>query len=794
MVRGHQSIELLQQIAIACLPTLLLSVALPNRSALAQVTFDGTLGNVLPGQIPTNGNFTYEVLQNQGLTSNDGSNLFHSFSQFNLAPLESINFLADPTVLNVITRVTGGDPSDIAGTITAPANFFLINPSGISFNDNATINVEGAFVSSTSPGLFFNDGSVEFRALNPQSADDALLTIAADVGNFNTVGRVGDIAISNATLQPPDVRLGFDASIIVVNGSRLGGQDGIVIFNADDLAISDSFLVVPNGLIEATASNILINNSGLITDTIGIDPAGGIFFTAEQITVQNNSILGANTLSEGDGGLIFLDGDLILIDQNTQLQASTSGTGRSGVILLGRPGRGAVIFDNTSGALATIENGGFSINGDPDNPNFTDTNFNIFIQSNLVFLNNESQLQTLVREGAGGSAGWIGIIAEDVIISNNSIIFSIVEAEAVAGSIAGAVALDVENNVVFDNNSGITTSILTDGVAGVVVIDARGDVLLSNNSGIISTVEAGVTATTNPNFAGAIAVDAGRLGLTDGSFIETTNRGVGAGGNIDIVADVVAVNDVSFISAEAEDGIAGNLDFRSQFISLSGGSNISTESQVGAGGNMDFDVTNAIFAAPARDSNIRSDAPEGAGGDITFNSSLFLRNIAPREQDLIFSNDITASGSLESGIIGFQSGTQDLNPVQEQVTLPTDLIDASRLIAQGCAAGNLTAAQEIGELIVTGRGGVPPSLSEQVSDAGITPDLVETGNLEAIAPTPAIAQVEQPDIARIAEDVPIYQEAQGWVYGTDGEVILTAAAPTVVPLPVGWIVLGCDDV
>ena len=105
--------------------------ALPFHNSHAQVvtsiTADGTLGT----QITSNGN-----VQNitGGTRPGDGPNLFHSFGDFSVGTGDIANFLNDsklPTN-NILSRVTGGDPSQIFGTIQTTdfgnANLFLLNP------------------------------------------------------------------------------------------------------------------------------------------------------------------------------------------------------------------------------------------------------------------------------------------------------------------------------------------------------------------------------------------------------------------------------------------------------------------------------------------------------------------------------------------------------------------------------------------------------------------------------------------------------------------------------------------
>ena len=94
-----------------------------------------------------------------------GSNLFHSFSQFNVDQGATVLFL-DPGVTNILTRVTGNQRSNIFGTLGVSggnANLFLINPNGIIFGPNAKLDVRGSFVGTTANAIQFGNQGF-FRA------------------------------------------------------------------------------------------------------------------------------------------------------------------------------------------------------------------------------------------------------------------------------------------------------------------------------------------------------------------------------------------------------------------------------------------------------------------------------------------------------------------------------------------------------------------------------------------------------------------------------------------------------
>jgi filamentous hemagglutinin family protein len=58
-----------------------------------------------------------------------GRNLFHSFQQFSVEADRRVYFSNPSGVSNILSRVTGSDPSNILGTlgVDGAANLFLIN-------------------------------------------------------------------------------------------------------------------------------------------------------------------------------------------------------------------------------------------------------------------------------------------------------------------------------------------------------------------------------------------------------------------------------------------------------------------------------------------------------------------------------------------------------------------------------------------------------------------------------------------------------------------------------------------
>ena len=89
-----------------------------------------------------------------------GQNLFHSFEKFGLTKEQTANFLSNPDIANILGRVTGGDASFINGLIQVTggnSNLYLINPAGIVFGRDATLNLPASFTATTANGIQLGD-------------------------------------------------------------------------------------------------------------------------------------------------------------------------------------------------------------------------------------------------------------------------------------------------------------------------------------------------------------------------------------------------------------------------------------------------------------------------------------------------------------------------------------------------------------------------------------------------------------------------------------------------------------
>ncbi|TAG85172.1 MAG: filamentous hemagglutinin N-terminal domain-containing protein, partial [Oscillatoriales cyanobacterium] len=150
-----------------------------TESAIAQIVPDSSLGAESSRLVPDNINNLPSERITGGATR--GVNLFHSFREFNIKSGEGAYFENPSGIANIFTRVTGGQPSNILGTlgVQGNANLFLINPRGLIFGPNARLDLRGSFVASTAESIVFNNG-FEFSSTTGQTSP--LLTVNIPVG------------------------------------------------------------------------------------------------------------------------------------------------------------------------------------------------------------------------------------------------------------------------------------------------------------------------------------------------------------------------------------------------------------------------------------------------------------------------------------------------------------------------------------------------------------------------------------------------------------------------------------
>jgi large exoprotein involved in heme utilization and adhesion len=132
------------------------------------------------------------------------------------------------------------------------------------------------------------------------------------------------------------------------------------------------------------------------------------------------------------------------------------------------------------------------------------------------------------------------------------------------------------------------------------------------------------------------------------------------------------------------------------------------------------------------------------------------------------------------------------------IELPTNLIDRSTQIAQGCRPRN----NESSRFVVTGRGGLPLSPDEALRDRAIvSPDWVgldsEAGDPLTVAPQrpsehPFERSLEQAGSSEARSSERMLVEANGFSRDANGKTILIAQSHPTEPIGAGASQTWCD--
>jgi filamentous hemagglutinin family protein len=806
----------------------------------AQISSDRTLST--PTAVTNSNNLDFTITNGTQV----GSNLFHSFLEFSIPTNGSAIFNAPVSVINIIGRVTGHQPSFVDGLlqVTGQANLFFLNPNGIIFGKNATLQINGSFLATTAQAIRFADGQ-----LFGSTPTDSLLTVSLPVGlQFGT--KANEISVQQSKLTLPSKQ----------TLSLVGGN----------LSITRGDLFVPGGRIElgsvGTQSEVTINQSTPgysldyrqvtnfqdihlskgtsidVTDTApvfgGLEVgSGAVQVFGRQLSLTDGSAISSFTAGEKPGKAISINtsesvellgaGNLV-VNPSTRITSSglttiTYNNGNAGDINITT--KKLTVRDG--GAIATrpelvpsinpnsMGNGGNVTINAPES--ITIAGSSSFVGASALLVSTQTAgnagnltLNTgtlsLIDGGkisaqtlSSGQGGNLNITASKLIhLSGQGIdIFiapdgtqtfftspSSLTVTSQGSGKAGNLSLTTPQLTV-TNNAEITASSLDMGNGGNLEINAN-QIELNNQGKLLASSE-------GTGQAGNLDIQADQVRLDNGSKITVSSSGTGNAGNLNIKANNVFLDNQSQLIAETSTGEGGNITLDlSEILLLRNNSLISatagTEGGGGNGGNIDINAK-FVVVLPGENSDIIANAFTGQGGNIQINA-LGIFGIEPRES-LTPLSDITASSTFgQFGIVSINR--VDVDPQSSLLTLPAEVIDPRDLIVQACAQGGEFSQ---GEFYVTGRGGLPTNPQQNLEvNTGLT-NLGYPGTNGIVSPesslnnSPAIAEKTRP----IQQQAQTIVEAQGWFRNSHGKIVLTAQAAPESANPVGVSPPTCHD-
>ena len=325
------------------------------------------LGGTAVQAMPSGG----DIRSGQGSISQDGKNMTVlqnsdrmaiDWTKFDIAKDETVRYAQPDRNAISLNRVTGGQQSVIAGNLNANGNVVLVNPNGVVFTKNSSVDVGGLVASTArlndeamknfgngkdSLGLSLDKDSTAAVINEGQiKAQGGLVALhAANVENKGTItnegGTLAMAAAKNLTLSAADDdKLNFTvdgdlAKAQALNSGSLKADGGYVVMTAKSAGDVLSTVVNNSGTIEAKTlrknekGQILLDGgdngqvevSGTL-DASGIEAgqdAGNIKVIGQKTVVHDNT----NLLAKGDvnGGKIETSGDVLDLGDNLNIDA-----------------------------------------------------------------------------------------------------------------------------------------------------------------------------------------------------------------------------------------------------------------------------------------------------------------------------------------------------------------------------------------------------------------------------------------------------------------------------------------
>jgi filamentous hemagglutinin family protein len=466
---------------------------------------------------------------------------------------QTATFTGPGDIKNVISRVTGGEISNIEGKLASKvgqADLYFLNPAGVVFGSNATLDVPGSFHVSTAHELRFADGA-RFSALDKTGSG---LTVAPPEA-FGFLDRPsGRIAVDQSQLQlDPGKTLSLVGGDLMINGGKTGriiAEDGAIHLvsaaRPSTVQIADAITTVsPQGDVRVSQHSSVRRTSWPVIDASGLNGGGKIRIHGGRLTFDSAQVYADNHGSQASTGGIDLNADR-LVSHDSLIQSVSFGTGKAGTVAVTarelelRQGSqiASVTLGPGDGGQVTVQADRLLVSGDnvagytsgafsSAEPGSTGHAGTVTVTARELELRDGGRLFTATFES--GAGGQITVKAGRLLVSGISAVkgfSSGILSTAAPGSTGHAGTVVVTARELELHDGPINANTFGSGDGGQVTVNAD-HLLVSGDGRIDSSAQAGSTG-----HAGTVAVTAHELELHDGGWIASNTRGSGNGGQV----------------------------------------------------------------------------------------------------------------------------------------------------------------------------------------------------------------------------------------------------------------------
>jgi filamentous hemagglutinin family protein len=269
------------------------------------------------------------------------SRLAIDWTSFSSAAGEKINFIQPNASAIALNRVTGGGRSELMGSLNANGQVFVLNPNGVLFGPNASVNVGGLVASTLDmDSKNFVNGSQVLEGGGAGAVVNQGRITASQGGYVALVGpRVVNEGAISAVQGKVLMAAGDKVSLTLGNGSLAGYS--IDRGSLDALVQNSGFISASGGEVTLTASAVeqigraAVNHTGVIEAQTVEDRPGTIRLLGDMKagTLQVTGKLDASAPNGGKGGFVETSAAQVNIADSGQVTTFAS-SGKTGTWLI----------------------------------------------------------------------------------------------------------------------------------------------------------------------------------------------------------------------------------------------------------------------------------------------------------------------------------------------------------------------------------------------------------------------------------------------------------------------------
>lgn len=205
------------------------------------------------------------------------------WDSFSIGTNEKTIFVMPNTLATVINKVTGGNMSQILGSIESNGQVYLINPKGVLVGDGAMVNT-ASFIAAS-------------------------YDIFSDLASSGSVINLGSIKTTTGDVQLLGAQVTNSGTITALSSAQRDGR--ILLIANEGIVTNTGTLTASGGEVQLLGDKVYLDTNGVI-DVSSAGPAGSVILGGTKdnlgsiVGVDATALINANCTVSGDGGTVSL--------------------------------------------------------------------------------------------------------------------------------------------------------------------------------------------------------------------------------------------------------------------------------------------------------------------------------------------------------------------------------------------------------------------------------------------------------------------------------------------------------